>query len=140
MTIDREPEPRALPAGVWVLCCAVLAASALVGCTAPKEPERSPLTPSQVMVKYVVTTNSEVHIYYGAGSTMASADVAKDWSTDQKVPPAQRLSLTVTSSDFNNAKAEVSCEIIAQGKSVATQKASGVAATANCVANLPARS
>jgi hypothetical protein len=140
LTRIRESEPRTLGAARWVLCCAVLVASALAGCTAPKEPERSPSTPSQITVRYVVTTRSEVHIYYGSGSTMASADVASDWSIEQKVPQAQRLSLTVTSSDFKNAKAEVSCEIIAQGKSVALQKASGNAATANCVANLPATS
>lgn len=117
---------------VALACAPVALAALLVGCTTGPTPTPTPSGPTELTVKYVITTNSPVHIYYGTPSSMRSADETQSWSVEQKAPSNQRISLTAASSDFANAKAEVTCEIVVNGKSMSTRKAMGAAATANC--------
>ncbi len=85
-------------------------------------------------VEYVVTTNGEANVTYFSGSGSSSEDIKGDWSETITATGFELVSLSVMG-DFMNDDAEVSCEIIIDGQSVAQNAGSGSGAMASCSAS-----
>lgn len=87
-------------------------------------------TSAQHKVVYKVTTNGKANITYGASSGTSTEDITKDWTKTQTITGWDGVSLTVTG-DMDGAT-KVSCEILVDGKSEATNSGSGDMASASC--------
>lgn len=85
-------------------------------------------------IQYKVTTNGAATVHYWTPDGSSQADVAAEWSKDVTSTGFTSALVTVTSSDYQNKDAAVSCEILIDGKSVAKHTGSGTAATASCTA------
>ena len=87
---------------------------------------------AQHTIQYKVTTNGAATVSYWSPSGMSQAPVTSAWSKDVSSTGFSAATLSVTSSDFQDKGASVSCEIIIDGKSVATNTGSGAGAMASC--------
>ncbi|GAB3270188.1 hypothetical protein GCM10027449_05010 [Sinomonas notoginsengisoli] len=85
-------------------------------------------------IQYKVASNGAASVHYWTPGGSSQTDIAADWSKDVTSTGFTSALLTVTSSDFQNKAAAVSCEIVIDGKSVAKNTGSGAAASASCSA------
>ena len=86
-------------------------------------------------VTFKVTTNVSAHVAHGASGGTFSADISSDWLKDTTITGWGGATLVVNSSDYGNANGEVTCEIIVDGRSEATNTGSGTNAMASCDAS-----
>ncbi|WP_415855201.1 DUF4190 domain-containing protein [Sinomonas sp. G460-2] len=87
---------------------------------------------AQHTIQYKVTTNGAATVNYWAPDGMSQAPVTSAWSKDVTSTGFSAVSVSVTSSDFQNKSASVACEIFIDGKSVAKNTGSGAGAMASC--------
>ncbi|WP_138416284.1 MmpS family transport accessory protein [Sinomonas gamaensis] len=87
---------------------------------------------AQHSIQYKVTTSGAATVHYWTPDGTSQTDVTANWSKDVASTGFTSALVSVTSSDFQDKSASVSCEIIVDGKSVAKNTGSGALATASC--------
>ncbi|KHL01003.1 MmpS family transport accessory protein [Sinomonas humi] len=87
---------------------------------------------AQHAIEYKITTNGAASVNYWTPNGTSQATVSSAWTKDVTSTGFTSALVSVTSSDFQNASASVSCEIIIDGKSVAKNTGSGAGAMASC--------
>ncbi len=88
-------------------------------------------TPHKVVFK--ATTNGKASVNWGATSGGSTADINGTWSKTKNIKGWDAMSLIV-SGDIDGAT-KVTCKIIVDGKTVASESGSGSSATATCSAD-----
>lgn len=83
-------------------------------------------------VEYKVTTDGAASVNYWTPNGTSQAAVTSAWTKDVTSTGFTSALVSVTSSDFQNSSASVSCEIIIDGKSVAKNTGTGAGASASC--------
>ncbi|WP_051298741.1 DUF4190 domain-containing protein [Arthrobacter castelli] len=83
-------------------------------------------------VEYIVTTNGPAEVQYFDGDGTATEQITGDWTQQINFTGPPLSTVTVVPADSADGSAQVSCEIIVNGESVAEQQAGGSGAMAAC--------
>lgn len=84
-------------------------------------------------VTYNVTTTGPAEVEYYDGKGTTTEQISGDWTEDINFTGPPLSTVTVTPADPADSSAEVSCQIIVNGETVAEQQSSGSGAAAICM-------